>query len=392
MEIKELLRISEEAEKHRKLMGLDDRTLRQMSEIKKEFDLISKHRAHLALPDITQTQIEDLHSAIQQSAALAVGPMMSSIASANIAAFGLADIFQDQKTAIDDLMALGSVRADEWRRSVEALGAVAVNEHLKGQMAFLAQCSFLAQANFVGIDLATRVPNLEVTADILAASRVAFEGFSMSYKDLFESYSVPATSIFNLPPSLIEFPTYEFFNEVDLLSTTAIHEAVDFDEQVVVVREEINQETNDLVAIQLQRVNPAWLNMLEGARQSLRSDNPDRVRHSITSLRELVREVMHYLSPENELRAWSDAPENFSNNRPTRKARLRYIVREIDHGPFSDFVTKDIESMIEMIKLFQAGTHASESSLTETQVAALLARVEGAVNFLFTLANPNEKS
>lgn len=387
VEIKEFLRISEATEKHRKLMGLDDRTLRRISEIKKEFDLTSKHRAHFAVPDIAQRQIEDLHYAIQERAALAVGPIMNSIASANVAALGLADIFQNQKTAIDDLIALGSVRVDEWRRSIEALGAVAVNEHLEGQMAFLAERSFLAQANFLGIDLAARSPNLEATADILAASQVAFEGFSTSYKDLFESYLVPATSILNLPPSLIEFPTYEFFNEVDLLSTTAVHEASDFGEEIVVVREEIHRDTYDLVAVELQRVNPAWLNMLEGARQSFKSDNPDRVRHSITSLRELLREVMHYLSPEEELRAWSDTPENFSNNRPTRKARLRYIVREIDHGPFSDFVRKDIESMIEMINVFQAGTHATQSSLTEAQVAALLARVEGVVLFLFTIAN-----
>lgn len=386
VELKELLRISEEAERSRKLMGVDDRALRQAIEVRNEVDRINKSRADLLMPAELQKQIEQMHSAINERAALAMAPLMDSIAAANTAALGLTDAFRIDKVAID-LANIGRVRADEWRRTLDAYGGISINRYLEDQFKFLAERSFLAQANLAGIDLATQVPNLGVADEIIASSRFAFNDFSTSYRELFESYSARVTTVLDLPPHLTEFPTYEYFNEVDLLSTTAEHdEQGEFTDQIIVVREEIREETTDLVTVRLQSVNPEWITMLEGARQSLRSDNPDKIRHSITSLRELVREIMHHLSPEADLRAWSTSADHFANNRPTRRARLQYITRDIDHGRFSDFVRKDVESMIEMINLFQAGTHAADSRLTEQQVAALVARVEGLVLFLFAIS------
>jgi len=388
VELKELLRLSEEAERRRILMGVDDRSIRQAIEVSNEIDRIQKYRADLAMPAEVQNHIDQMRSVVNERAALAAAPLMESIAAANTAAFGLVEPFTLDQSAID-LAKIATGHGNEWRKMLDAYGGISINKYLEDQFKFLSERSFLAQTNLAGIDLATRVPNLGVAENVLASSRLAFNSFSESYKDLFESYSVPATTILNLPPRLTEFPTYEYFNEVELLSTTAEHnDKGEFTEQIVVVREEIREETTDLVAVRLQSANPDWIRMLEGARQSLRSDNPDKIRHSITSLRELVREIMHHLSPEDDLRAWSTSADHFTNNGPTRKARLQYITREIDHGKFSDFVRKDVESMLEMINLFQAGTHAANSSLTDQQVAALLARVEGAVLFLFAIANP----
>lgn len=386
--MKELLRVSQEAEKQRKLMGLDDRTLRQMAEVREELDRIGEYRTHLAIPHDLQNLVEGMRSVAREQAALALGPLMGSIADANLAALNLGAAFTYQQPAID-LAAMAGVRAYEWQKAIGGLGGIPIERYLADHFEFLSERSVLAQANLVGINLASHVPNLDVAANILTDYRSNFEGLSSSYKDLFESFAIPATNILNLPPRLTEFPTFEYFNEVELLSTTVEREdESEFTEQIVVFREEIRVETPDLVIVQLGKANPKWIKMLEGARQSLRSDNPDRIRHSITSLRELVREIMHFLSPEDDLRAWSNSADHFANNRPTRKARLQYIAREIDHGPFGEFVKKDIESMIAMINLFQAGTHAADTKLTEPQVAALLARVEGVVLFLFTIANP----
>ena len=387
VELKELLRLSEEADKQRKLMGVDDRSLRQAIEVSNDIDRINKHRANLMMPAQVQDQIDQMRAAMNERAALAMAPLMESIAAANTAAFGLVDVFRLNQAAID-LTSIGAMHADDWRKTLGAYGGISINKYLEDQFKFLSERSFLAQVNLAGIDLATRVPNLGIAENVLSSSLAAFDSFSESYKQLFESYSVRATTLLDIPPHLTEFPTYEYFNEVELLSTTAEHDDQgEFTEQIVIVREEIREETTDLVTVRLQSANPDWIKMLEGARQSLRSDNPDKIRHSITSLRELVREIMHHLSPEDDLRAWSTSADHFANNRPTRKARLQYIARDIDHGKFSDFVRKDIESMIEMINLFQSGTHASNSPLTEQQVAALLARVEGAVLFLFAIAN-----
>jgi hypothetical protein len=44
-----------------------------------------------------------------------------------------------------------------------------------------------------------------------------------------------------------------------------------------------------------------------------------KIRHSITSLKELIRDIMHFLSPEKELRKWGNSSDHFADNRPTEK-------------------------------------------------------------------------
>ena len=208
------------------------------------------------------------------------------------------------------------------------------------------------------------------------------------YKNLFKSFEVPETSLFRLPPSISRFPTFEFFNGVDLLETTVEEENRDeYEEERILVRDEIRESTSDSVIIQLREVNQDWTTMLEGARQALASTNPDKTRHCITSLRELVREVMHHLSPDEEIKGWSQSPDDFVNKRPTRKTRLRYITRNINHGAFAEFVEKDIEATLAAIDIFQAGTHVANSKLTEGQISALLGRIEGFILFLFSIKN-----
>src|SRR5205085_10139156 len=135
----------------------------------------------------------------------------------------------------------------------------------------------------------------------------------------------------------------------------------------------------------------ALLRLREGARQALRSTNPDRVRHFATSLRELMTYVIHKLSPDEELRAWSTSAEDFFNHRPTRKARLRFIARKVAHGPFTDFVQKDIEATLAVFSLFHAGTHAINSELTEAQLTALQAKVESAIYFMLVTAQNEDE-
>lgn len=100
---------------------------------------------------------------------------------------------------------------------------------------------------------------------------------------------------------------------------------------------------------------------------------------------------MHQLSPDDELRGWSTSTTDFANKRPTRKARLRFIARDINHGPFTDFIEKDIQATLAAFDLFHAGTHGIDSSLTEVQLAALQAKVESALYFMILTARGDEE-
>ena len=54
-------------------------------------------------------------------------------------------------------------------------------------------------------------------------------------------------------------------------------------------------------------------------------------------------------------------------------------------GAYEKFLAKDIAGMLELIDLFQQGTHGIEPSFTEHQLHALRFRVESALRFLLEI-------
>jgi hypothetical protein len=159
----------------------------------------------------------------------------------------------------------------------------------------------------------------------------------------------------------------------------------EFIEQKQHVRREIQAETNDKLADLLARLNEGLVTLWDGARLSLNSDNPERARHTAVSLRELFTHVLHALAPDAEVKNWTNNPKHYHNKRPTRKARLLYICREINYGPFTDFIEADINSTLKFLDLFQEGTHKIVIEYQERQLRAMLVRMESTLRFLLEI-------
>lgn len=117
----------------------------------------------------------------------------------------------------------------------------------------------------------------------------------------------------------------------------------------------------------------------------------DRVRHLCSSLRELLTQVLHRVAPDAEVRAWSKSPEDFCNGRPTRKTRLRFICRNVaDGGRFGVFVEKDIDSVLAVWKVMEAGVHEVSQPYTKRQMKALSVRIEAAIRLLLEVVSSEE--
>lgn len=230
------------------------------------------------------------------------------------------------------------------------------------------------------------------TAFDLSDSRSSFstsvEVLSRSFKDLLGSFELPETSLFRLPASVAFYPSAEIVHSVSVAQLTN-EGTTNGDSEIFLWQQEIASESKDSVIALLEQHNPGWVPMLAGAKAAIRSRTPDKVRHSVTSLRELMTHILHHLSPDKEVESWSTSTDDFWNGRPTRKARLKFIARHINHGPFTSFIKKDIEAVIALFDLFQPGTHSVDSPFTEAQVEALIARVEGAIIFIMKTDNPD---
>jgi hypothetical protein len=383
----ELMRFAIEEDERRRRLGIDPRMIDQIT---KNSALMDSVKALHSYP------IEDLRAKFSGldfpsiSNSLIQSSIFDAAREANRSAIKL--IEATNRSGIDETIKLAGLRASEWENFKDLHAPqMRVDAFLSSHLSQITQTSVLAQSALASIEIAKIGGAFNVTDAIKASFSNGFVDFSTSYRDLFRSFEVPETSLFRLPPSISELPTIEFFNGVDLLETTVEEEDQDeHEEERLLVRDEIRESANDSVIIRLREANPNWIVMLEGARQAFTSTNPDKTRHCITSLRELVREIMHYLSPDDQIKDWSTSPDDFDRNRPTRRARLRYIARNINHGAFTKFVEKDIEAILAAIDIFQAGTHVANSKLTEAQISALIARVESTILFLFSIANYEE--
>lgn len=214
-----------------------------------------------------------------------------------------------------------------------------------------------------------------------------FLDFSQSYSGLFASLEAQPSIIASLPPVISKLPAVEFFNSVNVVETITVNteENAELEDEKQQTTEEAKRETEDRLESLLAELNKELIIPLQGARQSIDSTNPDHIRHFATSLRELFTHVLHILAPDEKIKEWSNAQEHYDKGKPTRRARLLYICRDIDHGPFSTFIEKDIDADLAFLQLFQQGTHEVAPQYTDLQLRAMLVWMESMLRSLLEI-------
>ena len=245
--------------------------------------------------------------------------------------------------------------------------------------------SLLAQkklAAFDSLSLGSLAGFDSVSSKTLATN---FGYLTHSYQSLIEAAST-CQSMFKHVPFITTYTPVEYFRETDVLETITVAEKGAEDDDEIVITEALSASLPPADGL-LADFNENLCRLLQGARDSAVSSNPDRARHVTTSVRELFTQVVHLLAPDTNVREWSSDPQHFHNNRPTRRARLLYICRHINFGPFSDFVEADVRAILTFLDSLNAGTHVVESRLTEAQLRSIISRIESLLVFLLQIRN-----
>lgn len=205
-----------------------------------------------------------------------------------------------------------------------------------------------------------------------------------SYGNLAES--LPNISdITQLPDFVLPGATREIFTASLALET--LHpreEEADADSQLIT---KVEQETSGCVPL-LQQIAPGLARPYIGARNAFSGKNPDRARHILSSLREMWNHLLHLLAPDNKVIPWVTEVPNHKDllheGKPTRRARVLYICRELDNAPLADFVTHDTRALVKMIEVFNR-VHELEMGLTEKQLKALLIRTDSWLMYILQI-------
>jgi hypothetical protein len=237
--------------------------------------------------------------------------------------------------------------------------------------------------------------NLRAVRSITDEERIlkvgrSFSGLIRRYDDLY-SISEPDVKLPLLPASVLESPPIELFYSSRLLHNLNRQRGQE-------EREEEHQDvpplqpTDDSFSGKLSNLDPELVALWEGAAQSMLSSNPDRARHTVTSLRELFTHVLHRLAPDPLVREWTQEERYYYQGRPTRRARLDYICRGIQTPTFAPFLEKDIKVLLDFVELYQKGTHELIMSLTSADLNVFRIRTESAIRFMIDVARIGGKN
>ena len=228
---------------------------------------------------------------------------------------------------------------------------------------------------------------IHAAAPLQESLHLNLNDFTTNYKKLVDFTDHESSIIEVLEPDIIQYPSHEVFREAELLEQITVPE----DEQEVLAEYEVIPIPEEKsLEDWLGEINSGFPSLLQGARAAVNTDNPDRARHVASSLRELIGHVLRQLAPEDKIRVWATDPSYYHNDRPTRRARLLYICKEINFYPLSEFVDADVKSAVTLIDALNAETHVILCRLTDQQLRLLVDRTELCLLFLLRLNSTNE--
>ncbi len=241
------------------------------------------------------------------------------------------------------------------------------------------------------IDFSSLRGQLNVENSIVSQVQSSMVELSNSYRNLVES--------FHGMQDLAELPSYTLFGAtreiatagyaLDVLLPQEDQAPLDDELELDALSPTTSETTSSDLESLLRQVDPSYVEMYVGAIESLKGQNPDRIRHVLTSLRELANHVLREFAPTKEVALWVDqhgcADLLDDNGNPTRRARFYYLSRTFSSGPLVTFARRDIDAHLELFRLYHR-LHKKAVALTDDQLEAIVIKTESFLTYILRIA------
>lgn len=356
------------------------RSMSVYSDMVRQLQLSPSAFTSLHLQDSIAKQLAFDHTLINSTSSILSQARLAALATTNfsdlaIANQNLADLVSKASIS-DSVISKAFAEHNALRTSLASIAPQTVISNLLSSLDTIKLLHTSLTSQFRLLDLeAHSIGKLVGASTVLTNDLTAtFGKFTRSYRDVLEC--LPRIPEFQVP-LIAKYCPLEYSLELDVL------ERISVDEEKAEATESKGLPTIDE---EIASFDGKMLNLINGARQSLKSDNPDRARHVTTSVRELFTQILHGLAPDAEIKTWTNDAEHFHDNRPTRRARLLYICRNFSCDPLTKFVEDDIRAVLTLIDSLNAGTHVVESKLTTFQLQAIVYRMEALALFLLKIS------
>lgn len=286
----------------------------------------------------------------------------------------LLDAFENiQSDTIRQIEYLAQVHrtwAQDIRASVDRLTHIETD--VRSSLLSSIEQAIVAEQLIARIDLKHIHNELAGQAFLISRALSSFDSLAPRFHDLTLS-AERIEDITALPSFVLPSASRELVAAGNALVTLSRDDdRVDEEEQVILPD---SQEGASDAQELLYEVDPALARTYQGAKEAIRSGSVDRARHVLASLRELWNHLLRTLAPDNSVLPWATGKgtELTHEGKPTRRARLLYICRKINHEPLSDFLDSDTKAFLEYIQLLNR-VHKLEPGLSDQQLNALLMR------------------
>jgi len=243
-----------------------------------------------------------------------------------------------------------------------------------------------------GIDFEAIRSRFQIEMPVISGLESSIAHVAASYGNLAESLR-EISDITRLPAFVLPGATREIYTTSFALETLRPWDERDEDEAETEIQfvAEAELETSGCIAL-LQQVDPGLARPYIGARDALYGNNADRARHILSSLRELWNHLLRRLAPDDLVAAWipgvSNQKDLLHEGKPTRRARVLYVCRELNNDPLTDFLMHDTRALVKMIELFNR-VHELETALTDEQLRAILIRTDSWLMYILQISSGN---
>ena len=229
----------------------------------------------------------------------------------------------------------------------------------------------------------------------IAVPEIRFLRLQDSINDMNAIYGKLAESIHrypeitHLPRFVLPGATREVFVTGYATNVLGVSDEADAEQddslEIQSVVDEVEEETS-ICASLLKGVDPALARPYEGARDVLYGTNPDRARHFLSSQRELWNHLLRIIAPDEQVQEWipKDGKDLLHEGKPTRKARILYLCRDLNHDSLTEFVVRDTHALVTLVNLFNR-VHQLEPKLSDQQLRALQLRSDSWLTYILQI-------
>lgn len=241
-----------------------------------------------------------------------------------------------------------------------------------------------------GIDFEAIRSRFQIEMPVISGLESSIAHVAASYGNLAESLR-EISDITRLPAFVLPGATREIYTTSFALETLRPWDERDEGEAETEIQlvAEAELETSGCIAL-LQQVDPGLARPYIGARDALYGTNADRARHILSSLRELWNHLLRRLAPDDLVAAWIPAVSNqkdlLHDGKPTRRARVLYVCRELNNDPLTDFLIHDTRALVKLIELFNR-VHELETELTDEQLRAILLKTDSWLMYILQISS-----